>query len=528
MKYTGKKNSDGRPHGQGTDTDADGNTYTGEWKGSEPVHVKAATVAAPWVLPSPAQVFAERMPRKLDEERLEFHRSKIDETLGAFGILAQVAEVNHGPAFTQYLVGLAPQAAIGGKRVRAQVIFGQIADLADDLAMALSSAAVRVQSPMPGTGFVSIEVANQQRVTVTLGACIDTPEYRVVKSPLMLALGQDAAGHTMCVDLARLPNLWIVGPSGSGKSACLKSIIAGLLMANTPDQLRLLAVDAARVELGCFNGLPHLLAPVIDLDRAVKTVQWVVRELENRYAKFAHEGVRNLVEFNCKAAAKSDAPLAYWVIAIDGLAHLVNAETSGLESGLLTIASLGQAVGMHLVVTTHPQRPQASKGSLQAGFPARIEFAVELNERNQGRSSTRSGQQAVLLRGEMQFVATPTAIPVRAQCVTISDAEIDNLINFWRDQDREREAGNLRKLRLLAGAQPEEAAGSADQDDLYAQALTFVREARKASISLLQRRLRVGYTRAAKLIDALEENGVVGPAKPGMQQRDVTDFGEEA
>ena len=220
--------------------------------------VKAATVAAQWVLPNPAQVLAERMPGKLDDGQLKLQRSKIDETLAAFGIPAHVAEVNYGPAFTQYLVGLAPQAAIGGKRVSSHVIFGQIADLADDLAVALSGTAVSVQSPVPGTGFASIEVVNQQRVAVTLGACIDTPEYRALKSPLALVMGQDAAGHTVCVDLARLPHLWITGPSGAGKSVFIAALITGLVMNNTPEDLRLVLLDPARVELIRFTGLPHL------------------------------------------------------------------------------------------------------------------------------------------------------------------------------------------------------------------------------------------------------------------------------
>ena len=512
--------------------------------------VKGETVAAEWVLPSPAQVLAEHMPRILDDGRLELHRSKIDEMLGAFGIPAQVAEVKHGPAFTQYLVGVAPEAAMGRKRVSARVIVNQIADLADDLAVALSGAVVRVLSPVPGTVFASIEVAKQQRLAVPLVECIDTPEYRAVKSPLALVLGQDAAGRTVCADLATLPHLWIVGPSGSGTSTCLNSIIAGLLMANTPDQLRLLALDAVRVELGRFNGLPHLLAPVVtDPERALKSVQWVVRELENRYRKFADEGVRNLAEFNRKAAAKSDAPLANWVVAIDGLAQLVNAESSGLEAGLLYITSRGQAVGVHLVVATHPQGPRASKSGLQAGFPARIEFAVVINERTQERSSTRSGAQASLMRGEMQFVSAPAAIPLRAQCGTISDTEIDNLTSFWRKQDRAREADKLRKLGLLTRAQSEElavaskpveatvkpAAGSgtpwdalrvqqesvADRADLIAQASVLAKKYRTVSARLFQRKLKLGYPRAARLMDELEKLGVVGREQSGDKTREV-------
>lgn len=411
--------------------------------------VRPAKVAAGWVLPTPVQVLAGGAAGQVDDGRLELQRSKIDETLQAFGIPAQVAELNHGPVFTQYLVGLAPQAARGSKRMRGQEIFGLIADIVDDLALALSGAAIRVQSPVPGTAFASIEVPNQHRAAVSLAACIDTPEYRAIKSPLALALGQDAAGHTVCADLATLPHLWIVGPSGAGKSTCLNAIVSGLLMANTPDQLRILAVDVVRVELGRFNGVPHLLAPVLnDLERTLKSVQWVVRELERRYSEFSGRGARSIADFNRKAAAQLE--LAHWVVAIDGLSQLENSESSGLEAGLLYIAKRGQLVGIHLIVATHPQGPRAVKGSLQESFPARIEFGVELDDRNRGRTGNSSGQQGLLPRGEMHFMAAPMVPPVRAQCITMDDAEIDRLIAFWKEQDREREA--LRQAKEAAGA----------------------------------------------------------------------------
>lgn len=411
--------------------------------------VRPAKVAAGWVLPTPAQLLAGGAAGQVDDGRLELQRSKIDETLQAFGIPAQVAELSHGPVFTQYLVGLAPQAARGSKRMRGQEIFGLIADIVDDLALALSGAAIRVQSPVPGTAFASIEVPNQHRAAVSLAACIDTPEYRAIKSPLALALGQDAAGHTVCADLATLPHLWIVGPSGAGKSTCLNAIVSGLLMANTPDQLRILAVDVVRVELGRFNGVPHLLAPVLnDLERTLKSVQWVVRELERRYSEFSARGARSIADFNRKAAAQLE--LAHWVVAIDGLSQLENSESSGLEAGLLYIAKRGQLVGIHLIVATHPQGPRAVKGSLQESFPARIEFGVELDDRNRGRTGNSSGQQGLLPRGEMHFMVAPMVPPVRAQCITMNDAEIDRLTAFWKAQDREREA--LRLAKEAAGA----------------------------------------------------------------------------
>ena len=493
---------------------------------------------ADWVPPLIEEILDPGTVAVADKE-FDIQRSRlIEETLGSFGAPANVKEVNHGPTVTQYGVEPDFMPARAGKRTKVKV--NKIAALAGDLALALAAPSIRIQAPVPGKGFVGIEVPNKHATVVALRDSMESPEYRKVKSSLALALGQDVSGRAVCADLTTMPHLLIAGTTGSGKSVCVNGIITSLLLNNTPDQLRILMVDPKRVELTTYNGIPHLLAPVVtDLERVVKSLQWIAREMENRYSKFAQFGARNIVDFNAKAPARDEHLLPYWVVIIDELADLMMLAPDEVERLLARLAQMARATGIHLLIATQRPSVDVVTGLIKANFPARIAFAVASSIDSRV-ILDHSGAEQLLGRGDMLFLAPDASAPQRIQGVFVSDAEIQKLVAYWREQDREREAGKLRKLGLLASAQPvepppavpweqsEEVAAPADQDDLYAQALTVVREARKASISLLQRRLRVGYTRAAKLIDALEEAGMVGPAKPGAQQREVTDFGEEA
>ena len=493
---------------------------------------------ADWALPPIAEILDPGTLAVADEEFDEQRAHLIEETLESFGAPARVVEVNRGPTVTQYGVEPDFMPARAGKRTKVKV--NKIAALAGDLALALAAPSIRVQAPVPGKGFVGIEVPNKHSTVVALRDSMESPQYRKVKSSLALAFGQDVSGRAVCADLTTMPHLLIAGTTGSGKSVCVNGIITSLLLNNTPDQLRILMVDPKRVELTTYNGIPHLLAPVVtDLERVVKSLQWIAREMENRYSKFAQFGARNIVDFNAKAPARDEHLLPYWVVIIDELADLMMLAPDEVERLLARLAQMARATGIHLLIATQRPSVDVVTGLIKANFPARIAFAVASSIDSRV-ILDHSGAEQLLGRGDMLFLAPDASAPQRIQGVFVSDAEIQKLVAYWREQDREREAGKLRKLGLLPGAQPEEPAPAVpweqneepavptDQDDLYAQALTVVREARKASISLLQRRLRVGYTRAAKLIDALEENGVVGPAKPGAQQREVTDFGEEA
>ncbi len=499
---------------------------------------QAYTGGADWALPSISEILDPGTVAVADDEYDEQRARLIEETLESFGAPARVVEVNRGPTVTQYGVEPDFMPARGGKRTKVKV--NKISSLAGDLALALAAPSIRVQAPVPGKGFVGIEVPNKHGTVVALRDSMETPEYKKVKSSLALAFGQDVSGRAVCADLTTMPHLLIAGTTGSGKSVCVNGIISSLLLNNTPKQLRILMVDPKRVELTIYNGIPHLLAPVVtDLERVVKSLQWIAREMENRYTKFAQFGARNIVDFNAKAPAKDEELLPYWVVIIDELADLMMLAPDEVERLLARLAQMARATGIHLMIATQRPSVDVVTGLIKANFPARIAFAVASSIDSRV-ILDHSGAEQLLGRGDMLFLAPDASAPQRIQGVFVSDAEIQKLVAYWREQDREREAGKLRKLGLLASAQPvepppavpweqsEEVAAPADQDDLYAQALTVVREARKASISLLQRRLRVGYTRAAKLIDALEEAGMVGPAKPGAQQREVTDFGEEA
>lgn len=499
---------------------------------------QAYTGGADWALPSISEILDPGTVAVADDEYDEQRARLIEETLESFGAPARVVEVNRGPTVTQYGVEPDFMPARGGKRTKVKV--NKISSLAGDLALALAAPSIRVQAPVPGKGFVGIEVPNKHGTVVALRDSMETPEYKKVKSSLALAFGQDVSGRAVCADLTTMPHLLIAGTTGSGKSVCVNGIITSLLLNNTPKQLRILMVDPKRVELTIYNGIPHLLAPVVtDLERVVKSLQWIAREMENRYTKFAQFGARNIVDFNAKAPAKDEELLPYWVVIIDELADLMMLAPDEVERLLARLAQMARATGIHLMIATQRPSVDVVTGLIKANFPARIAFAVASSIDSRV-ILDHSGAEQLLGRGDMLFLAPDASAPQRIQGVFVSDAEIQKLVAYWREQDREREAGKLRKLGLLASAQPvepppavpweqsEEVAAPADQDDLYAQALTVVREARKASISLLQRRLRVGYTRAAKLIDALEEAGMVGPAKPGAQQREVTDFGEEA
>lgn len=502
------------------------------------VQFASTYTGADWALPPIAEILDPGTVAVADEAFDEQRSHLIEETLESFGAPARVVEVNRGPTVTQYGVEPDFMPARAGKRTKVKV--NKISALAGDLALALAAPSIRIQAPVPGKGFVGIEVPNKHSTVVALRDSMETPEYRKVKSSLALAFGQDVSGRAVCADLTTMPHLLIAGTTGSGKSVCVNGIITSLLLNNTPDQLRILMVDPKRVELTTYNGIPHLLAPVVtDLERVVKSLQWIAREMENRYSKFAQFGARNIVDFNAKAPARDEHKLPYWVVIIDELADLMMLAPDEVERLLARLAQMARATGIHLLIATQRPSVDVVTGLIKANFPARIAFAVASSIDSRV-ILDHSGAEQLLGRGDMLFLAPDASAPQRIQGVFVSDAEIQKLVAYWREQDREREAAKLRKLGLLPGAQPEELAPAVpweqneepavptDQDDLYAQAQTVVREARKASISLLQRRLRVGYTRAAKLIDALEENGVVGPAKPGAQQREVTDFGEEA
>ena len=529
--------------------------------------VRMAAANYVWQLPSVTDVLEPGTENAAADTAIREQVEIIEHTLASFGVPGRVVEINPGPVITQF--GVEPQYIErgGGRRVKVKV--GQISSLADDLALALAAQSIRIEAPVPGKGYVGIEVPNADVAIVSLRDVMESTTFAKVKAPLKIGLGQDVSGHAIATDLAQMPHLLIAGATGSGKSVCVNSIVACLLLNNSPNHLRMLMVDPKRVELTGYNGIPHLLTPVIvDLDKVVGTLQWVSREMDNRYRRFSEAGARNIADYNQQA----DEKLPYIVVVIDELADLMMMAPDEIERTVCRLAQMARATGIHLVIATQRPSVDVVTGLIKANFPARVAFAVA--------SSTDSrvildstGAERLLGRGDMLLMTPETPQPQRLQGCYVSDRELRQLVEFWRKQRveavlagkaaREEKAAEpvpaVRPSRPDAPAQVAEDEGgeetlpadapapppaaepeptpsvqqplweelvqmqqeTTEQDELMDEAVAIVRELGKASVSLLQRRLRIGYTRSARLIDAMEAQGIVGPHPGGSRQRDV-------
>lgn len=487
-----------------------------------------------WVLPDLAEILEPGAVGKADEEFDRQRGRLIEETLQAFGAPAHIVEVNRGPTITQF--GVEPD-FIEGRGRRTKVKVSKIAALADDLALALAAPSIRIEAPVPGKGFVGIEVPNAEISLVALRDVMEAKAFGKLDSKLAIGLGQDVSGHAIAGNLASMPHLLIAGTTGSGKSVCVNAIISCLLLRNTPDELRLLMVDPKRVELTAYNGIPHLLAPVVvDLERVVPALQWVLREMDERYRLFAKEGVRHLEDYNRRMLAINGRPKEVLVVVIDELADLMMLAPDETERVVTRLAQLARATGIHLVIATQRPSVDVVTGLIKANFPARIAFAVASSIDSRV-ILDQPGAERLLGRGDMLFQAPDAAAPLRMQGAFVAEAELARLIRYWKNAalggDETAPHAALPAGTIPAGVPLKQAAmwdemeneTSEDTDDLFEEAVTIVRQMRRASISLLQRRLRIGYTRAARLVDQLEEAGIVGPPTPGSQPREVLDYG---
>ncbi len=470
-----------------------------------------------------------------DRERVR----TIEDTLGAFGAPARVVEVNRGPTITQF--GVEPDYVdVRGKKTKVKV--GKIASLADDLALALAAPSIRIEAPVPGKGYVGIEVPNVESTLVALRDVMETESFGKIKTTLGLALGQDVSGQAVCADLTNMPHLLIAGTTGSGKSVCVNSIIAGLLLQNTPDDLKFLMVDPKRVELTSYNGIPHLLTPVVvEMERVVNSLQWVTREMDERYRRFAKAGTRNIGDYNKRAETTGEKKIPYLVVIIDELADLMMLAPDETERTVTRLAQMARATGIHLVIATQRPSVDVVTGLIKANFPARVAFAVASSVDSRV-ILDQPGAEKLLGRGDMLFQSPDAAQPLRMQGVFVSDTEIQRLVRYWKGARGLDEgvappaeavpAVSVGGSAMAAKQQPlweelrEAERKAEDEDDLLEESIKVVREMRKASITLLQRRLRIGYTRAAPLIDLLEDKGIVGPAKTGAQQREVIGYSD--
>ncbi|MBI5081312.1 MAG: DNA translocase FtsK 4TM domain-containing protein [Chloroflexi bacterium] len=488
----------------------------------------------PWVLPKATEMLEAGTESGADDDYDRQRAHVIEDTLNSFGAPVRVVEINRGPTITQF--GVEPDFVdVRGKKTKVKV--GKISALSDDLALALAAPSIRIEAPVPGKGYVGVEVPNTHTNLVSLRDVMESDAFRKIKTTLGLALGQDVSGQAICGDLTNMPHLLIAGTTGSGKSVCVNSIICALLIQNTPDDLKFLMVDPKRVELTSYNNIPHLLVPVIvDMERVVGSLQWVTREMDERYRKFAKAGTRNIVDYNTRIGKEAEKKLPYLVVIIDELADLMMLAPDETERTITRLAQMARATGIHLIIATQRPSVDVVTGLIKANFPARIAFAVASSIDSRV-ILDQPGAEKLLGRGDMLLQSPDTGQPLRMQGVFVSDVEIQRLVRYWKgargmdvDSDESPQPQAVASAPMTPGAptpiqtpmwEEDNGSKSDSEDDLFDESVKVVREMRKASITLLQRRLRIGYTRAAKLIDELEEKGIVGPAKSGAQQREV-------
>lgn len=559
-----------------------------------------APTGAGWALPSIELILDPAEPTFAVANQDAERKKIIEETLKALNAPAHVVDIKHGPNVTQF--GVEPDFIESrGQRIRVKV--SKIVSLIDDIALALAAPRIRIQAPVPGRNYLGIEVPNTEVVRVTLREVMESEEFRKINSPIKIAIGKDVSGKPVAYDLASMPHLLIAGTTGAGKSVCVNSLLCCLLMNNSPADLRLVLVDPKRVELTVYNGIPHLLGPVItDAERVVGALQWMMREMDSRYKKFNRAGVRNIQEYNARQA---DDHLPYLIVMVDELADLMMLAPEETERAITRLAQLARATGIHLILAT--QRPSVNvvTGLIKANFSARIAFMVASGVDSRV-ILDQPGAERLLGRGDMLFLAPDAPSPSRLQGVFVSDSETQRLVDYWRlavapvaavssaegapvdslpagiplrqaplwgpgsnddpllpdaielaqtegrpsitSLQRRFRIGYTRAARLIdvmeqkgligpiegtpakpptnAPPKPEPPVDLVTADDpMLSDAIELIRKEGRASINLLQKRMRIGYGRAARIIDMLEQKGIIGPADPNSQTREVLDYG---
>ena len=497
-----------------------------------------------WKLPDYHSLLSSKSATDFDREGLMKQAQVIEETLASFGAPGRIVEINAGPVITQF--GIEPDylTSRAGKKSRVKV--SAIAQLDKDLQLALGAKSIRVEAPVPGKGYVGVEVPNPKAALVSLRDIMESESFRKIKSPLAIALGMSVDGRPISADLTQMPHLLIAGTTGSGKSVCVNAIISSILATNSPETVKFIMVDPKRVELTGYNGLPHLIAPVVvELERIVGVLKWITREMDERYKKFSSIGARHLIDYNNNRDVDLE-PMPYIVVIIDELADLMMLAPEDTERAITRIAALARATGIHLIIATQRPSVDVVTGLIKANFPARIAFAVA------GSVDSRvildqPGAERLLGTGDMLYLSGDAPGPLRLQGVFVSDEEINSISRYWKAQQMGSQRAKPISIEAAplpqktagpapASASPEPSgqaafwdmspargqAGDPQEDELYQKAVDMVRRLDKASVSLLQRRLRIGYTRAARLVDMMEARGVVGPAKEGSSKpRDV-------
>lgn len=485
--------------------------------GAAPTPGSPNKTSAPTAVPPPDGVFTlpplellkEPEPvAKQDETDAVEKRETLLQTLEDFGIGAEISDVAQGPVITRYEVAL-----------ERGIKVSKIVSLADNLAMSLAAMDVRIEAPIPGKSAIGIEVPNKIRQAVTLREVIDRAEFRNAPGKLTFALGKDVTGVCRYADLAKMPHLLIGGSTGSGKSVGLNTLICSLLYRCTPRDLKLLMIDPKKVELSLYEGIPHLAAPVItNVKQAPSIFKQALREMETRYDKFAKAGTRNIEGFNAKAASEEEK-LPYWVLIVDELADLMMQSGPEIEQAICRLAQLSRATGIHLVIAT--QRPSVNviTGLIKANVSSRIAFAV--NSAVDSRTILDStGADRLIGRGDMLFMPMDAPKPMRIQGCFVSEAETEELVNYLKAQGSPKFDVLPSTLAMVEEDEAFNSDMTDSEDELFEPAVKLVVTNGQASTSMLQRRFKVGYTRAARLVDLMQERGIVGPLD-GAKPRDI-------
>lgn len=472
-----------------------------------PVQMKESE--SPYTLPSTQLL---QLPPAHDQSGeysiIQANAKKLEQTLLSFGVKAKVVQVHLGPAVTKYEV--LPD--VGVK-------VSKIVSLQDDLALALAAKDIRLEAPIPGKSAIGIEVPNNEVAIVTLREVIEVPDNRAA-SKLLISFGRDVTGQAMLAELNKMPHLLVAGSTGSGKSVCINGIIISILMRAAPHEVRMMMIDPKMVELTVYNGIPHLLAPVVtDPRKAAQALQKIVSEMERRYDLFSHTGTRNIegynehIEQHNAINTEQQAKLPYIVVIVDELADLMMVASNEVEDAITRLAQMARAAGIHLIIATQRPSVDVITGIIKANIPSRIAFAVS-SAVDSRTILDMGGAERLLGRGDMLFLPAGASKPVRVQGAFVSDKEVEAVVDFVIEQQKAQYEESMIPTEVPQTDVMEET------DDLYDEAVMLVMEQQSASVSMLQRRFRIGYARAARIVDQMEMRGVVGPPD-GSRPRQV-------
>lgn len=491
------------------DHDASG---SGDAAHPHPKRVRVSQIPLPYQLPPLHLLNSDSAPgSRQNQQTIQALGRKLEDTLKSFGVDARVVNYTAGATITRFELTPGPGVKVS-----------RIVSLADDIALNLAAMGVRIEAPIPGKSAIGIEIPNKETSAVLLRSILESPEYVRSNAPLTAALGRDIQGTPILCDIARMPHLLIAGATGSGKSVCINTILMSILFRCTPDQVRMLMIDPKVVELSMYNGIPHLLSPVVtDPRKAANTLLWAVNEMVRRYGLFAEKSVRDIHGYQIAAKENPDEyePMPLILLVIDELADLMSTAPTEVEDAIARLTAMARAAGIHLVIATQRPSVDVITGVIKANIPSRIAFAVA----SQVDSRTildMGGAEKLLGKGDMLYFPQSLAKPVRGQGGFVSDAEVEKVLAFIKSNHADGYDASITEAIMTASGGATKGGDSGDQDELLPNAVEIVVEAGYASVSLLQRRMNVGYPRAARLIDRMQEKGFVGPFE-GSKPRKV-------